>query len=590
MGGYEKMKRILLFVTLLMATLMASCGEKPKVLVIGSANFNGDFHNGWTNSAYDNNIRKLIWGNGLLSETREGDFVDSTLLSNRSTSKSDPSKETDDIWKFTLKKGLKFSNGNPLTVEDVRFTYEFYMATEDLRDTGGSSSLNQYVDRVETDSEENSVTFYLKEVMFTTDASVFATYILDSKTITEGAATEGITSQQWVKANINKPIGYGPYKIVDYVESQYVKLEANENYPGNIYGENPRIKTLIVQNVPDETMVTQLLSGEVDLLAAVGDEEKINAIKTDSNITTNNYFRHGGGQITFHTDYGPVQLKEVRHAFAYMFDRVKFRSLFLGKYSSSSNAPYSRNMWMMYEDGENFGEVGKFEKSLISYDILDTNSNWDEVANYNKAMEQLDMAASKTEGEYAKLTKSADGKYLWEGEELTLNLAISSFWADAINLTLTKNIQEKFGIKVNLESMDWSVMASHLYGNTSASERKYHMFTGGTGYAFRYDPYANWSEEMITPFGQGTSRNSARFASDPELLDSIRFANPSTEEGMKQYKDNWRKWIVSVNEELPLLPLYSNNYFDAYTNKLEDFNTNALWQWPYAIVGAKLAD
>lgn len=598
------MKKRLLILGVVAALLFTGCGGsdketagtnegkgKPTTFVMGTSNFNGDFYDGWTNSAYDANIRRLVWGGGLLSPTDNGGLILASFVETKSLSKSDPSKETEDIWTFKIKDGMKFSNGDPLTAKDVKFTYDFYMDKDALSATGGTSSLTQYVDRVELDEADNTVMFYLKNIMYTLGSSVFSESILDSTNITAGTEKDGITPQQWVKANMSTPIGYGPYKIDKYVQSQYVKLSINENYQGNFEGDKPSIDTLIVQNIPEETKITQLITGEIDGLTNIGKEENVDAVLGEtSTMSTNNYFRHGGGQITFHSDFGPVQLPEVRKAFAYEFDRIKFRNIFLGKYGISSNAPYSRNMWMMYDKGEALGTEGEFEKSLTSYDILDADGKWDEAANIAEAKKLLDQAAAKTDGLYAKLTKDANGIYLWEGKELTLNLAITSAWTDAINLTLTKGIQKKFGIKINIDSMDWSIMANNLYGNSALSERKYHMFTGGTSYSIEYDPYANWSSTKILPFGKGSSTNSVRYVGDEKLLDKIRFSNPSTEEGTTSYKKNWRTWIIEVNKDLPLLPLYSNNYYDAYTNKVENFETNALWQWPYAIVKANFTN
>ena len=596
------MKKKLLILGVLATLLLTGCGgsdkepagttgEKGKetTFVMGSSNFNGDFYEGWTNSAYDANIRRLVWGGGLLSPTDKGELTLASFVESKTLSKSDPSKENDDIWTFKIKDGMKFSNGDPLTAKDVKFTYDFYMDKEALSDTGAVTSLPEYIDRVELDEANNSVTFYLKKVLYTIDNTVFGEtmYILDSTDVLAGSEKAGVTPQQWVKANMSTPIGYGPYKIDEYIESQYVKLSINENYQGNFEGDKPSIDHLIVQNVPEETKITQLVSGEIDGLVHLGKEENVDAVLAEtSTLSTNNYFRHGGGQITFHNDFGPVQLPEVRKAFAYEFDRIKFRNIFLGKYGISSNAPYSRNMWMMYEDGEKLGTEGKFEKSLTSYDILDADGNWDEEANLKEAHKLLDQAAAKTEGLYAKLTKDANGTYLWEGKELTLNLAITSFWTDAINLTLTKEVQDKFGMQINVDSMDWSIMANNLYGNAPLSERKYHMFTGGTSYVLKANPFADWSKTKILPYGKGSSSNTTRYIGDEDLLIAIRDANPSTDEGTANYKKNWRKWIVGVNKELPSLPLYSNNYYDAYINKVENFETNALWQWPYAIVKA----
>lgn len=104
--------------------------------------------------------------------------------------------------------------------------------------------------------------------------------------------------------------------------------------------------------------------------------------------------------------------------------------------------------------------------------MLDASGKWDKAANLAKTKELLDKAANNTTGAYAKLTKNAAGSYLWEGQPLPLNLAITSAWADALNLTLAPAIQKEFGIKVNINSMDWSIMANNLYGNSALSERK----------------------------------------------------------------------------------------------------------------------
>lgn len=573
------MKKYLVILVIVFAIFMSFNKEQPDVLVIGTENFNGEFYDGWSYSIYDNDIRKLVWGYGLLAPTKDGELVTSPLV-----------KETiidEKVWTFILQDDLKFSNGDPLTAKDVKFTYDFFMDTKALNDVGGSSSLSEYIEDIKVDEEKNSVTFTLSELIFTSDTSVFFEKILDSNLIESQAQKENMTVQQYVRSNISNPIGYGPYKIIEYSPSQFIKLEINEYYPGNYAGDKPSIETLIVKPVPGETRVTQLLTGEVDLLTGLFSETNIDAVIEDKNTSTNSYYRHGGGQLTFHSDFGPTQLLEVRKAFAYEVDRIKFRDLFLGKYGIASNAPYSRNMWMLYDSGEELGTKGKFETSLKNYDILDADGNWDREANLLEAHRLLDSAAKRVDGEYARLTKE-NGKYLWDGKELTLNLAILSMWSDAINLTLTNDIQKEFGIKVNIDILDWSILADHLYGSASTTERKYHIFAGGSSYGIKEDPYENWSETKILPYGQGSSLNSARYFSDDVLLDNIRFSDPSTSEGVANYKKYWREWIVSINEDLPILPMYSNNFYDAYSNRLENFETNALWDWPQAIVKAKI--
>jgi ABC-type transport system substrate-binding protein len=212
--------------------------------VAGTGDFNGDFYAGWTNSTYDKNIRQLVWGFGLMTDTIAGEIVDSPMVVEKTVS--------DDLteWTFKIQDGITFHNGEEMTVSDIKFTYEFYMDKDALTATGGSSSLQDYIDTITIDEATNTITFKLLKVIFTTDASVFyETWILPEDTITAGADAAGQTVQEYVKTNISNPIGYGPYKFVEFKESEYVRLAINEDY----IGEMPAIQEIIVRHTPSET-------------------------------------------------------------------------------------------------------------------------------------------------------------------------------------------------------------------------------------------------------------------------------------------------------------------------------------------------
>ena len=54
--------------------------------VAASADFNGDFYPGWTNSTYDVNIQNLVWGFGLMTDNAAGEIVDSPLVAEKTVS------------------------------------------------------------------------------------------------------------------------------------------------------------------------------------------------------------------------------------------------------------------------------------------------------------------------------------------------------------------------------------------------------------------------------------------------------------------------------------------------------------------------
>ncbi len=284
----------------------------------------------------------------------------------------------------------------------------------------------------------------------------------------------------------------------------------------------------------------------------------------------------------------------MRQAFAYVFNRPKVIELFLGEYGLSSQGPYSKNQWMMYDDDEmdllGTEANGKFEDSLINYDILDADGNFDEAANIAKAHELLDAAVAKTDGEYANLTGDAESGYMWKGEPLEIKITYTDFWSDTYNLVWNDEYVSKLGFKVTLHGLDWPVMYGHWIGDTQ-EERQYHAFVGGMSYLIKSNPKDNYSVERIFPWGD-PSDNGPRFSGGssytPEeweqLLTDIENCSPLT--GRDEYRTKWREFVTAFNKEVPVIPVYSNNYHDLYVADLENFNTNAIWPWSRAILDA----
>ena len=56
------------------------------------------------------------------------------------------------------------------------------------------------------------------------------------------------------------------------------------------------------------------------------------------------------------------------------------------------------------------------------------------------------------------------------------------------------------------------------------------------------------------------------------------------------YLKNWLDFQKRINETLPILPVYSNVYFDFYTNTLHDYAVGARSTWAQAIVPTYLAE
>jgi peptide/nickel transport system substrate-binding protein len=152
-------------------------------------------------------------------------------------------------YEFKLRPGLKFHNGDPLTTDDVKFSFERYKGA-------AAKLLQSFVREIEIVSPV-VVRFHLKEpwpdfmTFFGTTASA-AGIVVPKKYLTQ-VGDDGFKKH---------PIGAGPYKFVSHTPGVDITLEANTAY----WRKQPHVKTLVMKSVPEATTRAVILkSGETDM-------------------------------------------------------------------------------------------------------------------------------------------------------------------------------------------------------------------------------------------------------------------------------------------------------------------------------------
>ncbi|WP_261130931.1 ABC transporter substrate-binding protein [Bacillus sp. Marseille-Q3570] len=159
----------------------------------------------------------------------------------------------DTTWKFKLKEGIKFHNGEDLTAEDVKFTLERVAKDNKLLEYGNYKQIKEV--KVINDHEFEIIT-HEPEPALLNRVSRLGSGILPSQYIEE----EG-----W-DTFLKEPVGTGPYKFVEWKKDDRVVLEANPDY----FGEEPKWEELVFRSIPeDSTRVSELLTGGVDIAANV---------------------------------------------------------------------------------------------------------------------------------------------------------------------------------------------------------------------------------------------------------------------------------------------------------------------------------
>ena len=153
---------------------------------------------------------------------------------------------------FVLRQGAKFHNGDPVTAEDVKFSFERYRGT--ARDL-----MKNRVAAIET-PDARHVRFKLKEPwpdFLTFYGSASGAGWIVPKTYVEKVGDEGFKKT---------PIGAGPYKFVSFTPGVELVLEAFDQY----WRKPPSVKRLVFKVIPDETTrLAALKRGEVDIAYSI---------------------------------------------------------------------------------------------------------------------------------------------------------------------------------------------------------------------------------------------------------------------------------------------------------------------------------
>jgi peptide/nickel transport system substrate-binding protein len=152
-------------------------------------------------------------------------------------------------WQFTLRRGVKFHNGDPVTADDVKFSFERYRGVS-------AKILKDKVRQVHV-VDPHHVRFQLREP-WPDFLTFYATPATGAAWIVPRRYIEKVGDEGFKKA----PVGAGPYRFVSFTPGVELIVEANEQYWRKI----PSVKRLVLKAVSDEvTRATMLKRGEIDV-------------------------------------------------------------------------------------------------------------------------------------------------------------------------------------------------------------------------------------------------------------------------------------------------------------------------------------
>ncbi len=204
---------------------------------------------------------------------------------------------------FTIRDGVKFHDGTPLTVDDVAFTFERI-----LDENYGSPAASNFAE-VESIKiiGDNKIEFKLKISMMNALLPNFT------------SGNTAIVSKAFVESGANMQLvtnGTGPFYISDYKAGNYIELKKNENY----YEEGlPYLDGIKFHIIPEEiSRVSAIRNGDVDL-ASLDEPTSVGMLAGNYKVFKQpvlNYYLLG-----INTAAKPLDDPKVRQAISYALNR-----------------------------------------------------------------------------------------------------------------------------------------------------------------------------------------------------------------------------------------------------------------------------
>lgn len=495
--------------------------NRSDTLIIGIDAPDGVFNPLYSESHYDTYIVSSMF-EGMMTVDESGlpieNMVDSYSVS-----------EDGLVYKFTLKEGLKFSDGSPLTTEDVEFTYTIacdssYDGPSDFVNATKIKGAKAYKEGTATSVEginvidDRNIEFTLEEV--NAGAIYDFTAGILSKAYYGTEYTQG--NLDYIKNYHTNPLGSGAYKFVSHKSGQETVLVANENY----FKGTPNIKNIIYKVTSEETRIQMLKTGEIDMDMVTVNEDNVQTVLDAEFLDLHIFPTNGYGYIGFNVTDEKFADVKVRQALTYGLNRAEIvEAAYTGGYADVINVPQSKESWA-YTPGENAYE----------YDL-------------EKAAELLDEAG---------WVVGSDGIREKNGEKLTIKFTAST--PNPVNEAIIPIAQANYselGIKFEAEQMDFNAVREKVNNGTAS------MFF--MAWSLTPDP------DSTNVFGTNGSQNRLGYSNakvDELLAKGLQTSN------IDERKEIYHELYNELNEDLPYIFLYQRKDMWVINSRVKGYENN----------------
>lgn len=463
-------------------------------------------------------VSQMVWG-GLLQLNDKWELIPWMATQVPTVANGGISKDGL-TYTWHLRKGVKWSDGQPFTAEDVKYTWEYIM-TDSLNVVSRSGF--EEIESI-TCPDKYTVIMKLKKVF------VPFLYNWSGPTIVPKHILSKSKNLNEDPFNMN-PVGLGPYVLDKWEHGSYLMFKRNPNYYRKGY---PKLDQIVYKVVPDNnTAFTQLASKEVDVYQAVLADQvaKINAMPhAKVTMATSTFWEH----INVNCKSPILSDKRVRQALRYGIDLQKI------------NDTVYKGLWPMAVSDQPSPFWMNAKLKPYAYDT-------------KKAGELLDAAGWKV---------GNDGYRYKDGKRLTLTISCT---AGNKNRERVEQILQSDWKKIGVEIVIKNYESGKLFGTVEEGgvmdSGNYDLAIFAWGSSPDPDNYTLWHSEQMPPGGQNNV-----FWSNKEVDKLI-------EDARKELNEKKRKVMVDkiqeiMYDECPVIPTFYWVNLDAVNKNLKNWKPN----------------
>lgn len=259
---------------------------------------------------------------------------------------------------FTLQDGVTFSNGDDLTAEDVKFSF-------DRVKSDWVSSLKAQMDVVDN-----------VEVISDTEVAVHLNTPSNAWLFSLATPVGAIFSTDGVDDLANTAIGSGPYELTSWTPNESIEFETRDDY----WGDAPGVEAVTLKYFADATATTNALqTGDVNAIANLQAPELLSTFESDDAYKVITGTSSGEVSLSLNNQAAPFDDVRVRQAVLYAIDEQAIIDTAWNGYGSTvatfatPTDPYYEDLTDAYEyDPEKAKDLLKeagYESLDITYDV-----------------------------------------------------------------------------------------------------------------------------------------------------------------------------------------------------------------------------